>query len=299
VFHIGSVAGSLAKDLLMHGHNQQQQQQHDSVPAAAIINSSSSSSQQTVEYSNWLMLIGRGFLTAGYALEQCCTHAAADTAADAADAAKARASGWLAVRVYEASRTAAPWLDNLHHTEWITDSEHPLRAMQNMSAVITWLGLQLPLLLPSYTTSMQQQQQLLQQQEQLLASLRQMTAALQAARLDDVLASSSQAELHIVSVLKAMHAVNTQGQGCQLLQLSQQLSSFGAALCAAVPVRCCCCCNKPGCSKLGEASELELVSGKSSRCSGCKLACYHSAECLKAHWKQHKLVCKAIAAQQS
>jgi hypothetical protein len=138
VFHIGSVAGSLAKDLLIHGHNQQQQQQpQESVPAAAIINSSSSNSQQTVEPGNWLMLIGRGFLTAGCALEQCCTHAAAAAAADAAAAAS---TSLFALQLHEAARTAAPWLDNLLHTEWITDSEHPLRAMRHMSAVAAWLG---------------------------------------------------------------------------------------------------------------------------------------------------------------
>jgi hypothetical protein len=282
VFHLGSVAAAMAKGLLMHGHDQQQQ---ENAPAAANVNSrsSSNSSQQSVEHGNWLMLIGRGCMAAGHALEQCCAPAAA--AAAITSSASATVFG-------EAADAAAA--AQLNNTEWISDSEHPLRAMQRMSAVIAWLELQLPLLLPSYAVAMQQQ--LLQQQGQLLASLQQLTAALQAARLDDVLASSADAELNIAAVMQAMHAVNIQGQGGQLLQLSQQLSSFGTALCAAVPVRC--CCNNPGCSELGEASELELVSGKSSRCSGCKLARYHSAECLKAHWKQHKLVCRAIAAQQ-
>jgi hypothetical protein len=269
----------------MHVQGQQQQQQ-ERVQAAANIQNSSSSSHQTVEPGNWLMLIGRGCITAGYALEQCCTPVAA---------ASAITSAASATKFGEAATAAAAAAAQLDNTEWISDSEHPLHAMQHMSAVIAWLGLQLPLLLPSYTAG-KQQQLLLQQHERLLASLQQLKAALQAARLDDVLASSSEAELNIAAVMQAMHAVNSQGQGGQLLQLSQQLSSFGTALCAAVPVRC--CCNNPGCSELSEASELELVSGKSSRCSGCKLACYHNAECLKAHWKQHKLVCRAIAAQQ-
>jgi hypothetical protein len=280
VFHLGSVAAAIAKDLLMQGHEQQQQ---ESAQAAANINSSNSS-QQIVEPGNWLMVIGRGCITAGYALEQCCTPAAAVAAITSSASAT----------VFGEAASAAAAAAQLDNTEWISDSEHPLRAMQHMSAVVAWLGLQLPLLLPSYAAGMQQQ--LLQQQGQLQASLQQLTAALQAARIDDVLASSAEAELNIAAVIQAMHAVNIQGQGGQLMQLSQQLSSFGTALCAAVPVRC--CCNNPGCGEMGEASELELVSGKSSRCSGCKLARYHSAECLKAHWKQHKLVCRAIAAQQ-
>jgi hypothetical protein len=182
----------------------------------------------------------------------------------------------------------------LNNREWLSESQHPLLALQQMAAVMQCLGLRLPKLLPSYAAGLQQQ--LLEQQEQLQVSLQEMTAALEAARLDDVLAASIDAELDIAAVMQAMHAVNSQKSAGQLLQLSQQLASFGADLCAAVPVRC--CCNNPCCSELSEGSELELVSGKSSRCSGCKHARYHSAACLKAHWKQHKLVCKAIAAQQ-
>jgi hypothetical protein len=298
VFHIASTAAALAKDVLAHGHGQQQQQQ-EGVSAASNINSSNSSSQQTIDPSNWLMLIGRACVTAGHALEQCCTLGAA---AVATTVATTSAAAVASVTDFGEAASAATG-EQLEDMEWIAVREHPLHAMRCMSAVFTWLGLQLRLLLPSYTAGMQQQQQqqqqqLMQQQEQLLASLRQATAALQEDRLDDSIASLSEAKIKvkIAAVMQAMHAANIQGQGGQLLPLSQQLSSFGAALCAAVPVRC--CCNNPGCSELGEASELELVSGKSSRCSGCKLARYHSAECLKAHWQDHKLVCRAIAAQQ-
>jgi hypothetical protein len=42
--------------------------------------------------------------------------------------------------------------------------------------------------------------------------------------------------------------------------------------------------------------ELELVNGKNSRCSGCRVAHVCSKDCLRDHWNRHKLVCKRIAA---
>jgi hypothetical protein len=261
--HIESSAAALAKDLLMHGNDQQQQQQQqENVPAAANT-SCSSSSQQIVEPGNWLMLIGRGCITTGYALEQCC----------APDAAAAAIT--LAASATESDEPAAAAAAQLDNTEWLSDSEHPLCAMQHISAVTTWLGLALPLLLPSYAAGMKQQ--LMQQQEQLLASLQQLTAALQAVRLDDVLASSSQAELNIAAVTQTMHAVNAQGQGGQLLRLSQQLSSCGAGC-----VQLCPCA--AAATTRGAASWVRLQSWSwcPARAAGAAGASWHATTALNA-----------------
>jgi hypothetical protein len=59
------------------------------------------------------------------------------------------------------------------------------------------------------------------------------------------------------------------------------------------------CCNNPGCRNLDGLSEQELVSGRSSRCSGCKVARYCSRECQAEHWGApagHKAVCKWLRA---
>jgi hypothetical protein len=42
--------------------------------------------------------------------------------------------------------------------------------------------------------------------------------------------------------------------------------------------------------------ELELVTGKNSVCSGCRVARLCCKDCLRAHWNRHKPVCKRIAA---
>jgi len=55
-------------------------------------------------------------------------------------------------------------------------------------------------------------------------------------------------------------------------------------------------CNNPRCSNLSGQSELLLVSGRSNMCAGCLVARYCSRDCQRQHWKQHKPVCKALAA---
>jgi hypothetical protein len=54
------------------------------------------------------------------------------------------------------------------------------------------------------------------------------------------------------------------------------------------------CCNNPGCGNVAQATELSLVSGTSCICGGCKVARYCGWGCQKAHWKQHKPVCKML-----
>lgn len=78
-------------------------------------------------------------------------------------------------------------------------------------------------------------------------------------------------------------------------ELANQLSQFGRAVCAAVPVTV--CCNHPSCVCLERAKELFLVNGKSCICGQCKVARYCSKACQVQHFKQgHKAVCKRIAA---
>jgi hypothetical protein len=75
--------------------------------------------------------------------------------------------------------------------------------------------------------------------------------------------------------------------------VTQQLRSAGLALCAfAVP----CLCNNPDCVNMSGPTELGLVSGRSCLCAGCRVGRYCSRPCQRAHWKQHKPVCAALAA---
>jgi hypothetical protein len=77
--------------------------------------------------------------------------------------------------------------------------------------------------------------------------------------------------------------------------LSGQLSAFGAAVAAALPVGW--ACNNAACTNLAKLSELQLVRGKAKVCGGCKVVRMCSAECQRQHWQAgHKLVCKKLAA---
>jgi hypothetical protein len=59
---------------------------------------------------------------------------------------------------------------------------------------------------------------------------------------------------------------------------------------------CAVACNNPVCSNMSEASEVQLVAGSQHKCSGCRTARYCGRECQAQHWKQHRPVCKALAA---
>jgi hypothetical protein len=81
------------------------------------------------------------------------------------------------------------------------------------------------------------------------------------------------------------------------LQLAKRLQQLASVVINQLPQPH--CCNNPGCRNLEGLSEHELVSGKSSRCSGCKVARYCSRECQTEHWGApagHKAVCKRLRA---
>jgi hypothetical protein len=76
-------------------------------------------------------------------------------------------------------------------------------------------------------------------------------------------------------------------------QLQEQLCVVGRVLTSfAHPSAC----NNPACMTFSGPSESSLVQGSGSKCSGCWAARYCSKSYQRAAWKQHKHVCKALAA---
>jgi hypothetical protein len=55
-------------------------------------------------------------------------------------------------------------------------------------------------------------------------------------------------------------------------------------------------CNNGSCVTVCGPSEVQLVSGRSCICAGCRTARYCGRGCQRQAWKQHKPVCKALAA---
>jgi len=79
----------------------------------------------------------------------------------------------------------------------------------------------------------------------------------------------------------------------QLLGLCEHMWAVGQALCTLpMPLAC----NSPFCSNFTGPSELQLVGGRSCIWAGCRTARYCSKECQRACWRQHKHVCRAVAA---
>jgi hypothetical protein len=73
----------------------------------------------------------------------------------------------------------------------------------------------------------------------------------------------------------------------------EQLQAASKVLaCFAIPHAC----NNPACSSMWSPSEAQLVGGCSCICAGCHTARYCGRACLRAAWRQHKPVCKALAA---
>jgi hypothetical protein len=78
-----------------------------------------------------------------------------------------------------------------------------------------------------------------------------------------------------------------------LAALVRQLRATGVMLSSvAVPHFC----NNPGCVNISGPTDLQLVSGRSCICAGCRIARYCGRACQRLAWPQHKAVCKALAA---
>lgn len=75
-------------------------------------------------------------------------------------------------------------------------------------------------------------------------------------------------------------------------QVVQQLQQLGEVLCQQLPIPL--FCNNPGCVNLAKEADLQLAGGKGCVCSGCVVAHYGGSDCQKAHWTQHKPVCKRL-----
>jgi hypothetical protein len=76
-------------------------------------------------------------------------------------------------------------------------------------------------------------------------------------------------------------------------ELVLRMHAVGAALgVIAVPDFC----NNSSCVNVCGPSEVLLVSGRSCICAGCRVARYCGRVCQRQAWKQHKPVCKALAA---
>lgn len=70
----------------------------------------------------------------------------------------------------------------------------------------------------------------------------------------------------------------------------QKLRPLGIAL-SALPLSC--DCNNPGCVNVDGVLE---GTASFSKCAGCRMVRYCSRQCQVQHWKQHKAVCKTLAA---
>ena len=97
----------------------------------------------------------------------------------------------------------------------------------------------------------------------------------------------------LVALLTSQQGTQQGLTDASLTALVQQLQATGAMLSSiSVPH----ICNNPACANLSGPTEVRLVSGRSCICAGCRVARYCGRACQRAAWKQHKPVCKALAA---
>jgi hypothetical protein len=149
--------------------------------------------------------------------------------------------------------------------------------------------------------SPQQQQQKQQEQQAVLTQLavadcaqQQQLQRKQHAALTQLAAAGcapQQLQQQLDALLTALQ--DPQQMDAGLAALVQQLQATGRMLCSiAVPHFC----NNPACGNLSGPTDVLLVSGRSCLCAGCLTARYCGRDCQRVAWKQHKPVCKALAA---
>jgi hypothetical protein len=116
-----------------------------------------------------------------------------------------------------------------------------------------------------------------------------LTALAAAARGD-----SQKFQQQLEALAAAQQAVRQEGVSeASLAALVQQLQATGVMLSSvAVPHFC----NNPACVNISGLTELQQVSGRSCICAGCRTARYCGRDCQRQAWRQHKPVCKALAA---
>jgi hypothetical protein len=99
------------------------------------------------------------------------------------------------------------------------------------------------------------------------------------------------------TAIAALHALKAAGNAAApaaaYTAFAQQLQALGGVL-STLPVPH--ACNNPSCTNMLGATELAIVSRRSCTCKGCLTARYCERACQVAHWKQHRPVCKALAA---
>jgi hypothetical protein len=104
----------------------------------------------------------------------------------------------------------------------------------------------------------------------------------------------NQFKQQVEALSAARHAVRHDGVSeATLAALVQQLQATGVMLSSiAVPHFC----NNPACVDITGPTEVQLVSGRTCICAGCRTARYCGRVCQRQAWPQHKPVCKALAA---
>jgi hypothetical protein len=102
-----------------------------------------------------------------------------------------------------------------------------------------------------------------------------------------------QLQEQLVSLLSAQQGMQQGLTEASLAALVQQLRATGGMLSSiAVPSFC----NNPACGNVSGPTEVQLVSGRSCMCAGCRIASYCGRACQRTAWQKHKQVCKALAA---
>jgi hypothetical protein len=117
------------------------------------------------------------------------------------------------------------------------------------------------------------------------------TAAL--AQLEAAGCAPQQLQHRLQALLSAQQGTQQGVTDTSLAALVRQLQKTGSRL-SNIAVRH--FCNNLACVNLNGPTEVRLVSGRGCMCAGCRMARYCGRDCQRAAWKQHKPVCKALAA---